>query len=138
MVHIHREFVKAFESYQFPAAGEAVERIAKIYEVEKKVRFKSSQERVALRQEYAKPIFDDLEAWLRAQLNRISRKTPLAKAIRYALTRMPKARVYLDHGFWSWITTQQNAPSGPSHWDTKTVFSWTRKRAVSPPPLPTP
>jgi transposase len=99
MVHIHREFVKAFESYQFPAAGEAVERIAKIYEVEKKVRFKSSQERVALRQEYAKPIFDDLEAWLRAQLNRISRKTPLAKAIRYALTRMPKARVYLDHGF---------------------------------------
>ena len=56
-------------------------------------------ERVALRQEYAKPIFDDLEVWLRAQLNKLSGKTPLAKAIRYALTRLPKARPYLDHGF---------------------------------------
>ena len=29
----------------------------------------------------------------------ISGKTPLAKAIRYALARMPKARPYLDNGF---------------------------------------
>ena len=99
MVHIRREFVKVFESYQLPAAGEAVERIAKLYEVEKQARFKSPQERVALRQEYAKPIFDDLEVWLRAQLSKLSGKTPLAKAIRYALTRLPKARPYLDHGF---------------------------------------
>jgi len=56
-------------------------------------------ERVALRQEYAKPIFDDLEVWLRAQLNKLSGKTPLANSIRYALTRLPKARPYLDHGF---------------------------------------
>lgn len=99
MVHIRREFVKVFESYQLPVAGEAIERIAKLYDVEKQARFKSPQERVALRQEYAKPIFDDLEIWLRAQLGKLSGKTPLAKAIRYALTRLPKARPYLDHGF---------------------------------------
>ena len=29
----------------------------------------------------------------------MSGKSPLAKAIRYALTRLPKARPYLDHGF---------------------------------------
>ncbi|WP_449301420.1 IS66 family transposase [Parasedimentitalea psychrophila] len=98
MVHIRREFVKAFESYQFPAAGEAVERIAKLYEIEKQARFKSPQERVALRQEYAKPVFDDLEVWLRKKLGRLSGKTPLAKAIRYARTRLPKARPYLEHG----------------------------------------
>jgi len=98
MVHIRREFVKVFESYQLPVAGEAIERIAKLYEVEKQARFKSPEDRVALRQEYAKPIFDDLEVWLRGQLGRLSGKTPLAKAIRYALTRLPKARPYLDHG----------------------------------------
>jgi transposase len=98
MVHIRREFVKVFESYQLPVAGEAIERIAKLYEVEKQARFKSPEDRVALRQEQAKPIFDDLEVWLRSQLNKISGKTPLAKAIRYALTRLPKARPYLDHG----------------------------------------
>ena len=54
---------------------------------------------MALRQEYAKPIFDDLEVWLKEQLDKISSKTPLAKAIKYALARLPKARPYLDHGF---------------------------------------
>jgi hypothetical protein len=54
---------------------------------------------VALRQEYAKPIFGDLEVWLKEQLGKISSKTPLAKAIKYALARLPKARPYLDHGF---------------------------------------
>ena len=99
MVHIRREFVKVFESYKLPVANEAIERIAELYEVEKQGRFKSPQERVALRQECAKPIFDDLEAWLMEQLGRLSGKTPLAKAIRYSLTRLPKARPYLDHGF---------------------------------------
>ena len=99
MVYIRREFVKIFESCQLPAAEEAVEPIAKLSAVEKQARFKSPQERAALRQDYANPIFDDLEAWLRAQLNRLSGKTPLAKVIRYTLTRLPKARPYLDHGF---------------------------------------
>ncbi|MCP4082912.1 MAG: IS66 family transposase, partial [Planctomycetaceae bacterium] len=54
---------------------------------------------VAIRQEKAKPIFDDLEQWLHAQLTKISGKSPLARAIRYALTRMPKTRPYLDNGF---------------------------------------
>ena len=40
----------------------------------------------------------DLEAWLRVQLSRISGKTPLAAAIRYALTRIPRLRPYLDDG----------------------------------------
>jgi len=99
MVHIRREFVKVYESYELPVAGEAIDRIAKLYGVEKLARFKSPQERVALRQEYATPIFDDLEAWLMVQLGKISGKTPLAKAIRYALTRLPKARPYLQYGF---------------------------------------
>jgi len=52
-----------------------------------------------MRQSQAKPVFEDLETWLNAQLIRISGKSPLAEAIRYGLTRMKKARPYLDHGF---------------------------------------
>lgn len=99
MVHIRREFYNLFESAKLPVAGEAVARIKKLYDVEKLARFKTPEERVALRQEYAKPIFDDLEVWLMEQLGKISKKTPLAKAIKYALTRLPKARLYLDYGF---------------------------------------
>lgn len=39
-----------------------------------------------LRQARAALVFDDLEAWLAGQLTRISGKSPLAAAIRYALT----------------------------------------------------
>jgi len=51
-----------------------------------------------LRQEQAKPLLDDLEAWLGVQLPKLSGKSELAKAIRYALTRIKKLRPYIDHG----------------------------------------
>jgi transposase len=98
MVHIRREFVKVYESAKLPVAGEAITRIKQLYKIEDQARHKPPAERVAIRQEYAKPIFDDLEAWLKVLLSKVSGKTPLAKAIRYALTRLPKARPYLDNG----------------------------------------
>ena len=70
----------------------------RLYAVEKEVRGLASGERLVLRQAKAKTLFDDLEIWLAAQLPRISGKTPLAGAIRYALARLPKARPYLDDG----------------------------------------
>jgi len=39
-----------------------------------------------------------LEQWLQSQLPKISGKSPLAAAIRYALTRIRRLRPYLDHG----------------------------------------
>ncbi len=47
---------------------------------------------------HSAPIFDDLERWLAMQLTTISGKSPLAAAIRYALTRMDRMRPYLEHG----------------------------------------
>ncbi len=44
------------------------------------------------------PVFDDLEVWLQARLPRLSGKTKLAEAIRYALKPMPEARAYLGDG----------------------------------------
>ena len=79
-------------------AEAAIKRIAKLYAVEKLARGKSPEERVATRQKHAKDIFDDLEDWLQAQLPKISGKSPLAQAIRYALGRLPKARPYLENG----------------------------------------
>ena len=98
LAHIRRKFVDVQQSQGSAIAEEAIKRIAKLYAVEKLARGKSPEERVVLRQEHAKLIFDDLEAWLRIQLPRISGKSPLAQAIRYALGRLPKARPYLENG----------------------------------------
>ena len=98
MVHVRRKFVDEFERTGADIAKHAITKIADLYAVEKEARGKSPDERVALRHEKAKPIFDELEAWLQAQLTKISGKTKLAEAIRYALGRMPKARAYLNDG----------------------------------------
>ncbi len=95
MVHVRRKFVDEVERTGADIAKHAITQIAELYAVEKEVRGKSPEERVALRQE---PIFDDLEAWLQAQLPKILGKTKLAEAIRYALNRMPKARAYFSDG----------------------------------------
>jgi len=71
---------------------QTIKRIAALYAVEQQARGKSPDDRAALRQTHAKPLFDDLETWLKAQLPKISGKSPLAGAIRYALNRLPKAR----------------------------------------------
>jgi transposase len=99
MAHIRRKFVDLFQSEGSVIAEEAIRRIALLYAVEKDARGLTPEERVRLRHDRARPILDDLEAWLQAQLPKISGKSELAKAIRYALTRMRKLRPYLDHGF---------------------------------------
>ena len=99
MAHVRRKFVDVQQSQGSAIAEEAIKRIAALYAVEKEGRGLRPDERVSLRSSKAKPVFDDLETWLQAQLPKISGKSPLAKAIRYALARMPKVRPYLDKGF---------------------------------------
>ena len=99
MAHVRRKFVDIHKAQGSAIAEEAIKRIAQLYGVEKEVRGQPPDVRVKARQSRSKPIFDDLEIWLQAQLPKISGKSPLTKAIRYALTRMKKLRPWLDHGF---------------------------------------
>jgi len=111
MAHVRRKFVDIFKASGLEVAEEAIKRIAQLYRVEKEARGKCPEDRVRIRQEKAKPIFNELDAWLHAQLPRIPGKSELAKAIyyqagdclqsprgRYALTRMKKLRPYLKNG----------------------------------------
>ena len=98
MAHVRRKFVDVFSSQGSAIAEEAILRIAQLYAIEKEVRGMLPEDRAAVRQAKAKPIFEALEAWLHAQLPKISGKSPLAQAIRYALGRLPKARPYLENG----------------------------------------
>jgi transposase len=98
MAHIRRKFVDVHRSQGSAIAEEAIKRIAAFYGIEKEVRGQSPEYRAAIRQEKAKPLLDDLEHWLGGQLPKISGKSELAKAIRYALTRLKKLRPYIDHG----------------------------------------
>jgi len=62
MVHVLRKFVEVYEREGSNIAEEAIKRIAALYAVEDEAHYKPAKERVALRQEKAKPIFEAL-AW---------------------------------------------------------------------------
>ena len=98
MAHVRRKFVDIHRSQASPIAEEAIGRIAQLYAVEKQARGSPPDRRTELRKAHAAPVFDDLERWLAMQLTTISGKSPLAAAIRYALTRMERLRPYLDNG----------------------------------------
>ena len=98
MAHVRRKFVDVHRSQASPIAEEAIQRIARLYAVEKQARGSPPERRAELRQTKAVPVFDDLETWLAKQLTRISGKSPLAAAIRYALARMERMRPYLANG----------------------------------------
>jgi hypothetical protein len=54
--------------------------------------------RLAIRQARARPVMEDLRAWLDATLQTLSAKSDMAGAIRYALSRWTALTRYLDDG----------------------------------------
>ena len=98
MAHVRRKFVDVQQSQGSAIAAEAIQRIAQLYAIETEARGQPPDQRASIRQAKAQPILDDLAVWLAEQLLRISGKTPLAGAIRYAITRLKRLRPYLDHG----------------------------------------
>jgi transposase len=96
--HVRRRFYELAAAGPAPIASEALERIARLYAIEKEIRGRSADERRAVRQDRSRPIIDDLEPWLRAKLSLISQKTKLAEAIRYALSRWDGLTRFLDDG----------------------------------------
>lgn len=98
MAHVRRKFVDIHRSQGSPISEEAIGRIAQPYAVENEARGSPPDRRAELRRAHAAPVFDELEQWLAAQLTKISGKSLLASAIRYALARMERTRPYLEHG----------------------------------------
>jgi len=98
MAHVRREFFDEAQSNGTATAIEALTRIAQLYAVEAEARGKPSDERAAIRQAKARPVFEDLVRWLQSELLKISGKSDLAKAVRYALGRLPHLEVYLSNG----------------------------------------
>ena len=58
----------------------------------------SIEERKEKRQKEAYPVIKDLETWLYAKVGKYPEKSPMAKAVNYALTHMPKLARYVNDG----------------------------------------
>ena len=96
--HGRRDFFDLAKLAKAPIAAEIVRRIDDLFAIERAINGKSSDERRAVRQERSKPLVAALESYMREQLERLSPKNDLAKAIRYMLTRWPSFTRFLDDG----------------------------------------
>lgn len=94
--HARRLFYELYAAS--PIATEALARIAALYRIEAEIRGRPADERRAVRQERSRPAIDALEPWLREKLGLVSRKSKLADAIRYALSRWAGLSQSLDDG----------------------------------------
>jgi transposase len=96
--HARLKFFDLAKSAKAPIAIETVRRIDELFEIERAINGKSSDERKAIRQERSKPLVVAYEAWLREQRALLSSKSEIAKAINYTLDRWAAFTRFLDDG----------------------------------------
>lgn len=94
--HLRRKFIDA--GSDAPVAQDALQRIAEIYGIEKEIRGRRPEERLAVRLERTRPLVDKLHAWFVATAPRMMTGSATSDAMKYALKRWAGFTRFLDDG----------------------------------------
>jgi len=85
--HARRKFDELFKANASAVAAQAIQRIAWLYKIEADARPMTSQERLQMRHDRSKPLWDELHVWLQLERTRVPDGSAIAKAIDYSLNR---------------------------------------------------
>lgn len=96
--HARRKIYEVHAATASPAAHDLLERIGALFAIEADIRGKSPDERLKARVEHAVPKLDALKTRFEVTLYKISGKSSLAQALRYALSRWPSLTRYTTDG----------------------------------------
>lgn len=96
--HSRRKFYELHVTKSSKVATETVERMAELWEIEETVRGQNTHARVAARQERSATIVRDLFTLWQVTLPRVSGKSKLAEALRYAISRRDVFERFLTDG----------------------------------------
>lgn len=96
--HARRKFYDLHVARPSTVTAEALRRIGELYAIETTIRGKPPDERRRIRQQQAKPLLADFEAWLKATMVPLSAKSDTTAAILYALNRWAALTRYCDDG----------------------------------------
>jgi transposase len=98
--HVRRKFKDA-EKAQPKKNGRvqvALSYISKLYKIETSVKTATAEQRLAARQEKARPVLHAFKAWLDKAAEAVLPKSLLGKAISYTLNQWSKLQTYLQYG----------------------------------------
>ena len=96
--HVRRKFFDVHAAGGSPIAKEALDKIAALYAIESQIRGKPPDERQQSREHNAAPLIAEIKAWLDATLPKLSGKSDVALAMRYALSRWAALTFYINNG----------------------------------------
>lgn len=96
--HVRRKFYDLREAHHSPVAEESLKRIGALYGIEGEIRGRPPDERRENRNARSRPLLDAMHEWLQTTLSRMSKKSPVASAIGYALGRWPALMRFVDDG----------------------------------------
>uniref|UniRef100_UPI0026263B86 IS66 family transposase n=1 Tax=uncultured Halomonas sp. TaxID=173971 RepID=UPI0026263B86 len=98
LAHARRKFIELHVTGKSQIAGQAIELIGQLYQVEREAQSLSAEERQQLRETRARPIAEALHRWMLAQREKVPNGTATAKALDYSLKRWAALTRYLDDG----------------------------------------
>lgn len=96
--HARRKFYDIHQATHSPLALQALQRIAELYAIEEQIRGQPPDERQHVRTMHAQPKLAALHAWMIHTRASLSKKSDLAGAIQYALSRWRALTRYCEHG----------------------------------------
>jgi len=96
--HARRKLFEIAAVSQAPIATEAVRRMDELFKIEREINGQPAAQRLTVREERSKPLVIALEAWLRAQHERVSRKSEIGKALAYTLNHWAALTRFLEDG----------------------------------------
>jgi transposase len=96
--HARRKFYDIHVATKAPLAEEALRRIAALYEIETEIRGRTADQRRVVRRALSRPLVEAMHTWLTETLGRVSGRSALAQAIRYALNHWTGLVLFLDDG----------------------------------------
>ena len=98
LAHARRKYDELLKGNVSPVATEAIQRIAQIYRVERKLRELTAEQRLEERVAIAKPLWEALFAWLRLERSRVPDGAGTANAIDYSLNHWTALTANLRDG----------------------------------------
>ena len=96
--HVRRKVFDLAKGGSAPIASEALRRIGELYAAEADVRGQSPEVRKATRAQTSRPVIQALQPWLEDRLRAVAGRSPMAEAIRYALSRWDGLTRFLADG----------------------------------------
>jgi transposase len=98
MAHARRKFFDLHVNGSSQIAGQALQTIGLLYDIERETQELSAEDRQAIRQDKSRRIADALHGWMLAQRSQVTNSSAIAKALDYSLKRWQALTRFIDDG----------------------------------------